>query len=251
MCDVCGSEPEWLNLEAEQPVSVASSGTEYSIPAARESGTRDSRQRELSTPSLALAPLASPEMMEYLREWRRELARKNAVPAYIVLHDTSLEELCRVQPRSRTDLLQVTGIGERKADLYGAEILAALERFRQGARATVKPEKEQRISPAEETVRMLAEGKTFVEIAQIRGRQVRTVVETVSGLIEKGELGFQPAWIPAERRALIEEQAGRLGLERLKPIKEALPEDYSYDEIKLVVANLRLGAKTGDMTENR
>ena len=85
--------------------------------------------------------------MEYLREWRREMARLSAVPAYIVLHDTSLVDLCRLQPRTRAELLQVTGIGERKLELYGAEILAALERFRQGARAVVRAERDRRSGP--------------------------------------------------------------------------------------------------------
>ena len=53
----------------------------------------------------------------------------------VVLHDSSLEEICRRQPKFFAELLEITGIGERKAEMYGQEILAALEKFRQGKRA--------------------------------------------------------------------------------------------------------------------
>jgi superfamily II DNA helicase RecQ len=53
------------------------------------------------------------------------------------MHDTSLEELCRRHPRSLTELLRVPGIGERKGELYGNQILEALRNYRAGARAMV------------------------------------------------------------------------------------------------------------------
>jgi len=59
-------------------------------------------------------------LREFMREWRRSIAKRQGVPAYIVMHDTSLEELCRVQPRSVAALSTVTGFGERKIEAYGA-----------------------------------------------------------------------------------------------------------------------------------
>ena len=82
------------------------------------------------------------------------------------------------------ELLAVSGIGERKAELYGGEIFAA---SRPIARARGQPPKAAaQASPAEETIRLLGEGKTFEEIAQARGRQVATVVNMVADLVEKG-----------------------------------------------------------------
>jgi len=80
-------------------------------------------------------------------------AQRSAVPAYIVLSDAALEDLCRKQPSNLRELLAVTGFGERKAELYGGEIFAAFEAYRNGARAAA-PEVSQ-VSPAEETVRLL------------------------------------------------------------------------------------------------
>ena len=132
---------------------------------------------------------------------------------------------------------QVSGIGERKAELYGQQIFAALEKFAAGARASAAAGK--KISPAEETMQLLAEGKSFQEIAQLRDRQLGTVIGLVADLVEKGRLKFSPEWVDKERRDNIEEVCARLGLQWLKPIKEALPAEISFEEIRLVVANLR------------
>jgi ATP-dependent DNA helicase RecQ len=136
--------------------------------------------------------------------------------------------------------MSVTGIGERKAELYGSGILAALKRYREGERAAAPPEK--KTAPALETLQLLAEGKSFEEIAQIRGRQIGTVVNAVAGLVEKGEIEFDPTWLDRNKLAVIEAACTNLGverLERLKTLKDALPPEITYDEIRLVVARFR------------
>src|SRR5262249_38311535 len=117
------------------------------------------------------------------------------------------------------------------------EIFAAFESFRRGARA-VRREVSQ-VSPAEETMRLLAEGKTFAEIAEIRGRQVSTVVHMVADLVEKGRLGYKMEWVGEENHHRIEEVVRRIGPQWLKPLREALPEEITYDQIRLVVAHVR------------
>jgi ATP-dependent DNA helicase RecQ len=77
-----------------------------------------------------------PELREYLREWRRVTSKELKTAAFIIMHDSSLNELCRVRPRSLEEIRRVSGFGERKTELYGPQILEALERFRNGARAT-------------------------------------------------------------------------------------------------------------------
>ena len=70
-----------------------------------------------------------------MRQWRREAAKQQGVPAFVVMHDTSLEEICRVQPISIQELLRVHGFGERKAAIYGEQIVEALRKFRAGEAA--------------------------------------------------------------------------------------------------------------------
>jgi uncharacterized protein YpbB len=57
--------------------------------------------------------------------------------------------------------------------------------------------------------------------------------------VEKGELQFQSGWVEETKLASIEEACARLGTRALKPIKDALAPDVTYEEIRLVVARLR------------
>jgi ATP-dependent DNA helicase RecQ len=223
-CDVCGAAPEWL-AEVMTPAvvrrSVVSGGARAATPVAD----------------------ADQELREYLREWRRRTAKEQGMPAYVVLHDSSLDEICRSHPSSIGGLLNITGIGERKAELYGREILSALRQYREGARASGPAEN--KTAPALETLQLLAQGKSFKDIARIRGRQIATVVNAVAGLVEKGDLEFRPEWIDRNRLAVIEAACTSLGLEsleRLKPLKDSLPPEITYEEIRLVVARLRRDA---------
>ncbi|MGD0162240.1 MAG: RecQ family ATP-dependent DNA helicase [Candidatus Sulfotelmatobacter sp.] len=218
-CDVCGSAAEWMVKSVALP------------------GKGAGRKR------LPLQPVAAPaagseaeEMREYLREWRRVMAKEKNVPAYIVLHDSSLEEICRRRPKYFAELLEIPGIGERKAEVYGQPILDALEKFRQGQRAAGS---ERGVKPVDETLRLLGEGKTLEEIAQIRGRQVSTVTSAVANLLETGQVEFQPGWVSKEKQSVIEAACARAGMERLKALKDILPPEITYDEIKLVVGRLR------------
>jgi ATP-dependent DNA helicase RecQ len=94
-------------------------------------------------------------------------------------------------------------------------------------------------TPEKETLRLLTEGRSFEEIASMRDRQVGTVVRTVADLVERGEVEFQPAWVSPAKQQQIERACKEVGMNGLSPIKQALPESISYDEIKLVVARLR------------
>ena len=219
-CDVCGNVPEWLTAKVPPARTVIAAGF---------SG-------KASTPP---AP-ADADLREYLREWRRGIAKEQGVPAFVVLHDTSLDEICRQNPTSIAGLLNISGIGERKAQTYGQQILAALQNYRQGARAAAPAPK--RTAPALETLQLLNQGKSFSEIAAIRGRQVSTVLNAVAGMVEKGEVEFSPEWIDRNKIAVIEAACSRAGLDeldRLRPLKDALPPEVTYDEIRLVVARLR------------
>src|SRR5579863_551641 len=237
-CDVCGTSPAWLaKVFAPEPRKRQrfGAGTPAAARAARSDG---SLPQALPLPQ-AEAPVSveEAELREYLREWRRTTAKEQGVPAYVVLHDSSLEEICRMRPKSLAELLQITGIGERKAASFGQQILDALSRFSKGARAAAPPVK--KTAPALETMSLLAAGKNFEEIAQIRGRQITTVVNAVANLVESGLLEFQQAWIDPTRQSVIEAACGQLGLERLRPLKDALPPEITFDEIRLVVARLR------------
>lgn len=236
-CDNCAAKPEWLSQEV---VTVA-------LPeVARRASSRPTSSPAFYTPLLgsdkprvrdSVPVETDPALAEYLREWRRNMARESKMPAYIILHDSTLEELCRRRPVNFAELKQVPGIGEKKADVYGAEILQALRNFGDGARAMPTVAREP--APAEQTLRLLNEGRTFEEIGRIRARQVSTIVCTVANLIETGQVKLDSKWISPDAQPLIEAACLKQGVERLKDIKEAVPPYVSFDDIRLVVAHLR------------
>jgi len=216
-CDVCGSVTEWMSAPT---LAVGYAAKESRLQVA------------------AGVSAADAELREYLREWRRTTAKEQSVPAFVVLHDTTLEEICCRRPSSIADLLKITGIGERKAEVYGKGILAALERYGGGARASFLSS-EKKTAPALETMRLLTAGHSFEDIAKIRGRQLATVVNAVANLVERGDLEFQPDWIDRNKQAVIEAACAKLGINGLKSLKDALPPEITYDEIRLVVARVR------------
>jgi ATP-dependent DNA helicase RecQ len=222
MCDVCGNVPEWLSTPVEA-LAV----------------TRKRRPKTVDAVGAGGGQVADlPDgLLELFKEWRRNTSNQAAVPAYVVLSDAALEDLCRKAPANRSELLGVTGIGERKAELYGSDILAVFEAYRNGARAAERAVSQ--MPPAEETLQLIGEGRTFEEIARIRGRQLATVVNMVADLIEKRRLEFRPEWVPAQNHERIEEAVKRLGSQFLKPLREALPEEITWDQIRLVVALIR------------
>jgi ATP-dependent DNA helicase RecQ len=224
MCDVCSGMPDWFEAKREGTLVIE----------------RSERRRLKATGAQARPPepvkSIDSDLMEYMREWRRGVAQRDNVPAFMVMHDSTLEDLCSKLPKTSAELLLITGIGERKAAAHGAAILEALEAYRKGARATER--EEPKVSPAAETLRLLAEGRSFEDIARIRERRLNTVIDLVAELVERGNVEFDEKWMPVERREQIEAAIARLGTGRMKTIKEGLPEAISYGEIRLVAAKL-------------
>ena len=65
-------------------------------------------------------------LFEALRECRRELAKSQGVPPYVIFHDATLREMAALKPRSRSELATISGVGERKLDAYGEAFLAVV-----------------------------------------------------------------------------------------------------------------------------
>jgi DNA helicase-2/ATP-dependent DNA helicase PcrA len=77
------------------------------------------------------APMsADEELVEVLKEWRRDRARTDGVPAYVVLHDSHLTGIAARVPRTLRDLARCPGIGPTKLERYGDEIIAAVSSVR-------------------------------------------------------------------------------------------------------------------------
>jgi len=69
---------------------------------------------------------ANARLWESLRAWRAGVAKEHGVPAYVVFHDATLAELARVRPKDEAGLGQISGVGARKLERYGAALLELL-----------------------------------------------------------------------------------------------------------------------------
>jgi ATP-dependent DNA helicase RecQ len=61
-----------------------------------------------------------------LKAWRAEVARAHNLPAFVVFHDATLTEMARLRPATLDELAQISGVGVKKLEAYGEEILRVL-----------------------------------------------------------------------------------------------------------------------------
>jgi ATP-dependent DNA helicase RecQ len=156
-CDVCTPAPLWLRMN-DAPPARKQPTLAIGVPAEVQAASPADRGGPLKPGVGKTGDLdIDPELWDYMREWRRDVAKQEKVAAFVVLHDTSLEALCRARPKSIAELRGVTGFGERKTERYGAQVLAALECFRNGARAENKPPMAASV-PLRETLKLLEPG---------------------------------------------------------------------------------------------
>ena len=70
--------------------------------------------------------------MSALRTWRSEVARKRGVPAYVVLHDATIDGIATSRPTTLSGLRNIPGIGDKKLEHYGDELIALVRSHREG-----------------------------------------------------------------------------------------------------------------------
>jgi ATP-dependent DNA helicase RecQ len=90
-----------------------------------QAGRRKAAGKRAAAGAAGLAPEAE-RLWQRLREWRAGVAKEHGVPAYVVFHDATLAELARARPRTEAALGQISGVGARKLERYGAALLELL-----------------------------------------------------------------------------------------------------------------------------
>ncbi|MDQ4124856.1 MAG: ATP-dependent DNA helicase UvrD2 [Actinomycetota bacterium] len=66
-------------------------------------------------------------VFQALKAWRLERAKRDGVPAYVIFHDTTLQEIAEASPRSIVQLAHISGVGPAKLERYGSEVVATLQ----------------------------------------------------------------------------------------------------------------------------
>jgi ATP-dependent DNA helicase RecQ len=85
----------------------------------------EKRSRKSQAPSPAAANLNQEALVRYinLKAWRSEVAKEHNLPAYVIFHDATLALIASADPQSLNDLNGISGIGAKKLEAYGQEVL--------------------------------------------------------------------------------------------------------------------------------
>jgi ATP-dependent DNA helicase RecQ len=182
-------------------------------------------------------------LFETLREVRRQIAEAANVPPFVIFSDAALKDMCAKLPKTNEEFLQVSGVGEHKLQKYGLEFIQAIRSFCEvhperepvGGASTVPQKKAVKKTVTDshlETHKLHHENLTITEIAEKRELAVSTVESHLIQCVQQGmEVNFSRL-IPSEYLPLLKKAVEEAGRDRLKPIKELLPEEVSYFMIK-------------------
>jgi len=191
-------------------------------------------------------------LFEKLRDLRTTVAREEGIPPYSVFPDRSLYEMATYFPQCETEFLSINGVGRYKIQAYGNRFMQAIKGFcnehnitppqvvRELNVRTASVDVPPTTASDKESFRLFRQGKSFDEIAKIRGFTRGTVITHICQVIGtepevQGTFNIELA-VTKERQEIINGGIDKVGLERLTPIKQVLPEEITFDEIRFIVA---------------
>jgi ATP-dependent DNA helicase RecQ len=187
-----------------------------------------------------------------IKNIRRDIAQHENVPPYIILSDATLLEIATYLPQSLDELRLISGFGDIKLACYGREFLLPVKNYsaknglsskiKQKATKRERKAKTERTSKASSsgdtalnTYTMYRAGKTIAEIAAERGLAATTIEGHLSIYIYNGSIAIEEM-VSEEKKLKIQDIVESYGSEKLSPLKEVLGDDYSYGEIRAVIA---------------
>ncbi len=181
------------------------------------------------------------ELFKELADLRKKWAADTHVPAFVVFGDKVLMEMASRYPTTKESMLAVNGLGPAKWEKYGQSFIDLILSYR--SKHLNIPQKNMRDSKtqeknlsSEESARLFGMGNSVEEIAKIRTLSPRTILDHLAEQIVLGQDLDISTLVSAEKQEGINKAIAVVGVEKLSPIKNALSEDYTYDEIKLVAA---------------
>jgi len=191
------------------------------------------------------------DLLNILKNTRRDIALQENVPAYIILSDAALVEMATYLPQSLDELRFISGFGDIKLARYGRAFLAPVKTYANerglASKMGQKSKKRERRVRAERaasvprnsdtrlvSLNLYRQGKSIADIATERGLSVSTVESHLSYFVQSGDMDVL-AMVAEEKIPAIKDAVESYGADRLAPLKEILGADFSYGEIKAVV----------------
>ncbi|MEO7213135.1 DNA helicase RecQ [Mucilaginibacter sp.] len=186
------------------------------------------------------------ELLNNLRKKRQEIAVMENLPAYIILSDATLLEIATYLPQKLDELRLISGFGDIKLARYGREFLTLVTEYcspkeltsrisQKSAKRERKPKKEKVPDTAKVSLALFRQGQSVTEIARERGLSPTTIEGHLSNFVQTGELDVL-TFVKEEKIPAIKDAVEKYGNERLAPLKEILGDNYTYGEIRAVIA---------------
>lgn len=183
-----------------------------------------------------------PELYAELRSWRHEKAIDLDVDAYLILQQKTLLELIDKLPATYTELKEIKGLGKKKLQQFGAEILEIIRsyRFRNDmplpeieATLELEEKKKDKVDTKRVSFELFKQGWSIENIAAERNLTAGTIETHLAHFVEAGELNIEDL-IPADKLATISRYFTENDVESLTQAKQALGDDISWNEIRIV-----------------
>jgi ATP-dependent DNA helicase RecQ len=195
------------------------------------------------------------DLFDRLREVRTGFARAENVPPYVVFSDATLVEMATFLPNTLAEMRKISGVGELKLEKYAADFLEVIREYCAGqnldSRIDLKMPKRERKTRTKRdengddtysiSLKMFRGGIPIDKIAALRGMSQNTIEMHLLRFITTGEVRLEQIVsaqkIEQIKNALIKfNESGALS-----PVKDFLGDDYSYGEIRAVLAAMYAG----------
>lgn len=186
-------------------------------------------------------------LFERLRELRYKISQEKGLAPFMVFHDSTLKEMAIYFPRDRESIMDIKGVGLKKYGSYGEKFLQIIKDYcDEKGIDNSKIEVVQTSSETREkdedryqlTYDCYLEGLSLQEIANKREFTVNTIIKHLEKCHKGGKIVDWSRFIDdSGKEEKVLKAIEQVGLERLKPIKEILPEDISYEDIRIIIIN--------------
>lgn len=185
------------------------------------------------------------DLFEVLRTLRRNIADSLNVPPFVIFSDISLKEMCCKYPTDENQFLNITGVGQNKFEKYGMDFINVIKSYLNKNNIDItkyipKSSKPEKIDTKIISYNLYKEGKSINKIAEERNL-TRSTIE--GHLVKCFELGMEidlEKEINTNYEKLICDTIKKVGTEKLRNIKDSLPYDVTYLDIKYYIAKLGL-----------
>ncbi len=174
------------------------------------------------------------ELFDALRQTRKAFAVEENVPAYVIFSDTTLRQMCADKPVNEYEMMQISGVGERKFDRYGQAFIKTIIDFKNQGGG-----KKEKGSTYLETLNLYNKGLDLQTIASERNLNINTIYSHLAQLYLDDKIDSLSKFISENDIQLVKEAMNETGEKKaLKPIFDYLNQEVAYEKIRLAMAYL-------------